>query len=128
MLDSHNPAYARQSSISERRQTQQDKLQLPLPPTSTTTTIGSFPKTAEIRRARAAFKQKKLSEPDYQRFIEQQIRYCIETQEQLGRDVLVHGEAECNNMVEYFGGLLEGIKVTRLAGCNVMARAVLRPH
>lgn len=86
---------------------------MPLPPTTTTTTVGSFLQTAEIRRARAAFKQKKLSESDYQRFIGQQIRYCIEIQEQPGLDVLVHGEAAPNNMVKYFGGLL---KVLRLPG------------
>ena len=85
----------------------QQQAVLKLPPLPTTT-IGSFPQTAEIRAARAAFKAGKLGERDYRQAMQAEIRYAVEQQEALGLDVLVHGEAERNDMVEYFGEQLDG--------------------
>lgn len=95
----------RQSAYPQRAKLQQNKLNLPLLPT---TTIGSFPQTREIRQIRAQFKQNKLSFSEYQAAMQQQIAECIAVQEQLDLDVLVHGEAERNDMVEYFGEQLSG--------------------
>ncbi|WP_295681546.1 5-methyltetrahydropteroyltriglutamate--homocysteine S-methyltransferase [uncultured Nevskia sp.] len=85
----------------------QQQAVLNLPPLPTTT-IGSFPQTAEIRAARAAFKAGKLGDQDYRQAMQAEIRYAVEKQETLGLDVLVHGEAERNDMVEYFGEQLDG--------------------
>lgn len=84
---------------------QQQQLQLPLLPT---TTIGSFPQSSDIRKLRLDLKAGRISEQQYQQQIEQQIAKAITLQEQLGLDVLVHGEAERNDMVEYFGEQLQG--------------------
>jgi 5-methyltetrahydropteroyltriglutamate--homocysteine methyltransferase len=93
-----------------QRKKQQDKwLNLPLLPT---TTIGSFPQTAEIRSMRRRFADKTISEDIYAAFIKTQIRHVIEVQESLGLDVLVHGEPERNDMVEYFGQHLDGFCFT----------------
>ncbi|MEN9359906.1 MAG: hypothetical protein RL095_1441 [Verrucomicrobiota bacterium] len=100
----------RGSSFLHRAALQSQRLQLPPLPT---TTIGSFPQTSTIRQARAAYKTGKLGDKDYQRFLEDEIRSCIREQEELGLDVLVHGEAERNDMVEYFGEKLEGFAFTR---------------
>jgi 5-methyltetrahydropteroyltriglutamate--homocysteine methyltransferase len=89
---------------------QQALLKLPRLPT---TTIGSFPQTAEIRSARAAFKAGKLSEVDYIKTMRAEIQFAVKKQEQLGLDVLVHGEAERNDMVEYFGEHLDGYAFTQ---------------
>jgi 5-methyltetrahydropteroyltriglutamate--homocysteine methyltransferase len=78
-----------------------------LPPLPTTT-IGSFPQTIEIRSARARFKKGEISEADYTVAMQREIQYAVEKQEALGLDVLVHGEAERNDMVEYFGEQLQG--------------------
>ncbi|MEN5061342.1 5-methyltetrahydropteroyltriglutamate--homocysteine S-methyltransferase [Luteimonas sp. TWI1416] len=93
------------------RRTAQDALRpLPLWPT---TTIGSFPQTFEVREARAAHKSGKLSQADYDAFIADQIAQCVRVQEDLGLDVLVHGEFERNDMVEYFGEQLDGFAFTK---------------
>jgi len=84
---------------------QQAKLNLPLFPT---TTIGSFPQTIDIRKIRKAFKQGDISTEHYQAFMQNQIAHCLSQQEQLGLDVLVHGEPERNDMVEYFAEQLQG--------------------
>lgn len=78
-----------------------------------TTTIGSFPQTAQIRRARAAHARGDLSDTDYEARIKQEIASVIALQEELGLDVLVHGEPERNDMVQYFAELLDGFAVTR---------------
>lgn len=91
--------------FAERIVVQQQQLQLPLLPT---TTIGSFPQTREVRQLRLDLKAGRLSEQQYQQKIYQQIAKAIELQEKLGLDVLVHGEAERNDMVEYFGEQLQG--------------------
>ena len=92
-----------------RREQQRAKLNLPSYPT---TTIGSFPQTPEIRKARADFKRGLISETDYIKHMEHAIEFCVREQESLGLDVLVHGEAERNDMVEYFGEQLDGFLFT----------------
>ncbi len=75
--------------------------------------IGSFPQTDSIRLARQAFKQGKLSANDYTDAMHSEIRHAVQVQERLGLDVLVHGEAERNDMVEYFAEQLDGYLFTR---------------
>lgn len=94
----------------QRRLVQQQRLQLPAFPT---TTIGSFPQTADVREARARHRAGKLSDADYDAFIAAQTEDCVRLQESLGLDVLVHGEFERNDMVEYFGEQLAGFAFTR---------------
>ncbi|WJF90965.1 5-methyltetrahydropteroyltriglutamate--homocysteine S-methyltransferase [Paraburkholderia bonniea] len=117
----HNPLVKRQvealteaqaqrsSGYAQRAQVQRERFALPLLPT---TTIGSFPQTAEIRAARAAYKQGGLSHLDYLEAMRGHIRQAIDKQLSYGLDVLVHGEAERNDMVEYFGELLWGYAIT----------------
>ncbi|MFC5476901.1 5-methyltetrahydropteroyltriglutamate--homocysteine S-methyltransferase [Massilia suwonensis] len=96
---------ARRSSHGVRSAAQAALLQLPAYPT---TTIGSFPQTAEIRQARSAFRAGTLAHADYNAAMRAEIARSVREQEALGLDVLVHGEAERNDMVEYFGEQLEG--------------------
>ncbi len=100
---------ARNRSYPERRPLQRARLDLPLFPT---TTIGSFPQTAEIRRARRDYRNGTLSESEYRNFMRDEIARVIERQEAIGLDMLVHGEPERNDMVEYFGEQLEGFAFT----------------
>jgi len=100
----------RHSDYTQRSIIQKQKLKLPLYPT---TTIGSFPQTADIRSVRHEFKQGNLLESDYIQFMQDEISRVIKKQEQLGLDVLVHGEPERNDMVEYFGEMLEGFVFTQ---------------
>lgn len=95
----------RAGSHAERARQQAALLGLPAYPT---TTIGSFPQTAEIRQARRRFRQGELDEAAYTALMQAEIARCVREQEALGLDVLVHGEAECNDMVEYFGEQLDG--------------------
>jgi len=95
----------RNSPFPLRQAAQRQRFKLPDFPT---TTIGSFPQTPEIRRARARFKADALSEADYTTAMQREIGYAIAKQDALGLDVLVHGEAERNDMVEYFGEQLAG--------------------
>ncbi|MBI3526410.1 MAG: 5-methyltetrahydropteroyltriglutamate--homocysteine S-methyltransferase [Betaproteobacteria bacterium] len=88
---------------------QRDRLKLPPLPT---TTIGSFPQTQQIRSARGAYKRREISALEYLERIRAEIRTAVERQEALGLDVLVHGEAERNDMVEYFGEQLWGFAFT----------------
>src|SRR5437879_1815996 len=99
----------RPSSFAARIQKQKVRLKLPLLPT---TTIGSFPQTPEIRKARAAFKKGQIDQPAYLESMRTEIRDAVARQEALGLDVLVHGEAERNDMVEYFGEQLQGFAFT----------------
>jgi 5-methyltetrahydropteroyltriglutamate--homocysteine methyltransferase len=104
------PSMLRRGSPSgERARKQQARFGLPLLPT---TTIGSFPQTGDVRSARASWRAGTLSGRDYDAFIKEEARKCIERQEALGLDVLVHGEFERNDMVEYFGEQLEGFAFT----------------
>ena len=97
-------------ALEQRRALQRKRLSLPLFPT---TTIGSFPQTPEVRRARKAFKSGEMPAEDYRTFMRAQIWDAVQRQEDLGLDVLVHGEFERNDMVEYFGERLEGFAFTR---------------
>ncbi len=99
----------RPSSFATRIQKQRARLKLPLLPT---TTIGSFPQTPEVRKARAAFKKGRIGQPAYLEAMRTEIRHAVARQEALGLDVLVHGEAERNDMVEYFGEQLQGFAFT----------------
>lgn len=100
----------RKSNFSTRSKLQQNHLNLPLLPT---TTIGSFPQTKEVRENRANFKANKINQDQYNSFIKQQIANSVAWQEQIGLDVLVHGEFERNDMVEYFGEQLSGFCFTK---------------
>jgi 5-methyltetrahydropteroyltriglutamate--homocysteine methyltransferase len=97
--------YVRVPDAAGRRATQRARMPLPALPT---TTIGSFPQTAEIRAARRDLRQGRLDREAYEDFIAARIAEAVRVQESLGLDVLVHGEAERNDMVEYFGGQLSG--------------------
>lgn len=106
-----NAADARRGSqFAERRRIQEARLRLPLLPT---TTIGSFPQTPAIRTARAGFRNGTVSAGDYLASMRDEIRTAVERQEAIGLDVLVHGEAERNDMVEYFGEQMDGFAFTR---------------
>ena len=94
----------------EREAAQTERLRLPALPT---TTIGSFPQTTEIRKARAANARGELSDADYEARMREEIASVITLQEELGLDMLVHGEAERNDMVQYFAELLDGFAATR---------------
>ena len=102
--------YARDGAVEDRRRAQRERLGLPAFPT---TTIGSFPQTPEIRRARRRHNRGELTDAEYESFLEEEIAGVIRLQEEIGLDVLVHGEAERNDMVEYFGEQLEGFAFTR---------------
>ncbi|KAG4958380.1 hypothetical protein JHK82_035062 [Glycine max] len=101
--------HRRATNVSARLDSQQKKLNLPVLPT---TTIGSFPQTADLRRVRREFKANKISEEDYIHFIKEEINNVVKLQEELDIDVLVHGEPERNDMVEYFGEQLSGFAFT----------------
>ncbi len=100
----------RLSGFPIRKSRQQASLQLPLFPT---TTIGSFPQTAEVRSWRAGWKKGTLTDTEYDLLLKKEIKNAIEWQEETGIDVLVHGEFERNDMVEYFGEQLSGFVFTR---------------
>lgn len=102
-------AVQREPSFSERNAAQREALGLPALPT---TTIGSFPQTQEIRKARADHRDGVLSDEQYTEALRQEIKQVIELQEEIGLDVLVHGEPERNDMVQYFAELLDGFVVT----------------
>ncbi|WP_434110588.1 5-methyltetrahydropteroyltriglutamate--homocysteine S-methyltransferase [Paraburkholderia caffeinilytica] len=99
----------RKNPFAERNRVQREALDLPLLPT---TTIGSFPQTPAIRQARAAYKRGELRALDYLQRMRAEIEIAVRKQEELGLDVLVHGEAERNDMVEYFGEQLWGYAFT----------------
>lgn len=100
---------SRASPYAVRRAAQRTRTPLPLLPT---TTIGSFPQTDEVRKARAARRAEKSSDVEYETFLKEQVRHAVRWQEEIGIDVLVHGEFERNDMVEYFGEQLDGFVVT----------------
>ncbi|KAI9082253.1 hypothetical protein K1719_035676 [Acacia pycnantha] len=101
--------HRRATNVSARLDAQQKKLNLPILPT---TTIGSFPQHADLRRIRREFKANKISEEEYVKFIKEEINKVVKLQEELDIDVLVHGEPERNDMVEYFGEQLSGFAFT----------------
>lgn len=103
-------ATQRRSELEHRRLAQSEALNLPLLPT---TTIGSFPQTDELRHARAEHRAGRLDEAAYETVLAEEIQYVLQQQEAAGLDVLVHGEPERNDMVEYFGERLAGFAFTR---------------
>ncbi len=124
-LRSVNAKHAqRTSAFSERIKKQQAILQLPLFPT---TTIGSFPQTEAIRSTRHQFKHQLISLAEYEQRIKAEIAECIERQEKLGIDVLVHGEAERNDMVEYFGEHLDGYAFTQFGWVQSYGSRCVKP-
>ncbi|WP_327438662.1 5-methyltetrahydropteroyltriglutamate--homocysteine S-methyltransferase [Pseudomonas donghuensis] len=114
----------RQSAFAQRIEAQRQRLQLPAFPT---TTIGSFPQTSAIRLARQAYKQGKLSANDYTDAMHSEIRHAVQVQERLGLDVLVHGEAERNDMVEYFAEQLDGYAFTRFGWVQSYGSRCVKP-
>jgi len=104
--------FERHSDFTQRQAIQQQALALPLFPT---TTIGSFPQSDEVKRNRNAWRKKQLSNEDYEAFIEEETKRWITIQEDLDIDVLVHGEFERTDMVEYFGEKLTGFAFTENA-------------
>jgi 5-methyltetrahydropteroyltriglutamate--homocysteine methyltransferase len=114
----------RQSPFALRQAIQKERLQLPAFPT---TTIGSFPQTDEIRQLRAKLKKGALSHEDYEQEIEQATIAAIRWQEEIGLDVLVHGEFERNDMVEYFGEQLEGFLFTKAGWVQSYGSRCVKP-
>jgi len=114
----------RQHPFSQRVIAQRNALNLPLFPT---TTIGSFPQTPEIRAARAEHKAKKLSDAQYNEFLKKEIAHCVKVQEEIGIDVFVHGEAERNDMVEYFGEQLNGYTFSKFGWVQSYGSRCVKP-
>ncbi|HDR1418946.1 TPA: 5-methyltetrahydropteroyltriglutamate--homocysteine S-methyltransferase [Pasteurella multocida] len=114
----------RKSPFAERIAKQNAWLNLPLLPT---TNIGSFPQTVEIRQARAKFKKGELSVADYEAAMKKEIEFVVRRQEELDLDVLVHGEAERNDMVEYFGELLDGFAFTKFGWVQSYGSRCVKP-
>ncbi|MET1080858.1 MAG: 5-methyltetrahydropteroyltriglutamate--homocysteine S-methyltransferase [Pseudomonas sp.] len=119
------PAHSqRRSAYAERSEVQRRVRPLPLFPT---TTIGSFPQTPAIRQARQACKQGRLSVAEYTAAMQGEIRQAVQLQELLGLDVLVHGEAERNDMVEYFAEQLDGYAFTRFGWVQSYGSRCVKP-
>ncbi|MBO6156993.1 MAG: 5-methyltetrahydropteroyltriglutamate--homocysteine S-methyltransferase [Succinivibrio sp.] len=116
--------FVRQPEFAQREKIQKDEFKLPLFPT---TTIGSFPQTAEVRANRKAFRTGEISKEQYIEFNKKKIAECIALQEELGLDVLVHGEFERNDMVEYFGQHLEGYLFTEKAWVQSYGTRCVKP-
>ena len=109
----------------ETRRAAQDAA-LGLPPLPTTT-IGSFPQTGAIRKERARFAKGEIDQAEYEGFLEQEIRDVVELQERIGLDVLVHGEPERNDMVQYFAENLDGFAVTQNGWVQSYGSRATRP-
>ncbi|MDX1818156.1 MAG: 5-methyltetrahydropteroyltriglutamate--homocysteine S-methyltransferase [Marinobacter sp.] len=114
----------RRSSFTHRRRLQHQRLELPPLPT---TTIGSFPQTQDIRTTRRQYRNGLLSDQAYRQHMREAIAHCIREQETLGLDVLVHGEAERNDMVEYFGEQLEGYLFSRFGWVQSYGSRCVKP-
>ncbi|MDY3339067.1 5-methyltetrahydropteroyltriglutamate--homocysteine S-methyltransferase [Riemerella anatipestifer] len=114
----------RNSTFAHRRELQHQSLNLPLFPT---TTIGSFPQTPEVRSWRAQFKKGQLTQAEYDGLLEKEIEESIRFQEDAGIDVLVHGEFERNDMVEYFGEQLEGFVFTKFGWVQSYGSRCVKP-
>ncbi|WP_105190718.1 5-methyltetrahydropteroyltriglutamate--homocysteine S-methyltransferase [Pseudoalteromonas sp. T1lg48] len=114
----------RRSEFAVRAEAQKAALKLPLLPT---TTIGSFPQTSDIRKARRDFKAGELSAHAYEQQMQEQIQYAVREQEALDIDVLVHGEAERNDMVEYFGELLDGFAFSQFGWVQSYGTRCVKP-
>ena len=132
----HNPAVkdrvaqlsdqmaTRNAPFSSRKEKQKAALSLPLYPT---TTIGSFPQTTEVRRWRSQFKKNEISKELYTELLEEETKKAIIWQEEIGLDVLVHGEFERNDMVEYFGEQLDGFAFTKYGWVQSYGSRCVKP-
>ncbi len=116
--------FIRLPAFAEREKIQKERFKLPLFPT---TTIGSFPQTADVKAARKAFRTGELNTEDYEKFIEKKIADCVALQEEIGLDVPVHGEFERNDMVEYFGECLDGYIFTEKAWVQSYGTRCVKP-
>ncbi|MDD3064197.1 MAG: 5-methyltetrahydropteroyltriglutamate--homocysteine S-methyltransferase [Anaerostipes sp.] len=116
--------FIREPAFEQREQIQKKTYQLPLFPT---TTIGSFPQTAYVKSKRTAHRKGQISDAEYEAFIKDKIAECIQFQEKIGFDVLVHGEYERNDMVEYFGEQLEGYLFTEKAWVQSYGTRCVKP-
>jgi 5-methyltetrahydropteroyltriglutamate--homocysteine methyltransferase len=114
----------RNGTYASRKKVQAQRLKLPPFPT---TTIGSFPQTQDVRKARAAHEKGELSFVDYEIFLKKETKSAIRWQEQIGLDVLVHGEFERNDMVQYFGEQLSGFAFTKHAWVQSYGSRYVRP-
>lgn len=114
----------RDSDFTERQKAQRERLGLPLYPS---TTIGSYPQTTEIRTARAELREGKIDFPAYKERMESEIQKVISFQEEVGLDVLVHGEPERNDMVQYFGEQMMGYAFTQNAWVQSYGSRCVRP-
>ena len=114
----------RKSPFAKRKQLQNQRLNLPDLPT---TTIGSFPQTREIRKFRADWKNNRITDAEYQEFLQNEIARWIKIQEDIGLDVLVHGEFERNDMVEFFGEKLQGFLVTKFGWVQSYGSRAVKP-
>lgn len=116
--------FVRLPEFAEREKIQKDRFQPPLFPT---TTIGSFPQTADVRTTRAEFRKGEISEEQYDAYMKEKIAECVKLQEEIGLDVLVHGEFERNDMVEYFSECLNGYIFTEKAWVQSYGTRCVKP-
>ena len=116
--------YIRKPSRNKRQVLQKQKLALPEFPT---TTIGSFPQTNDVKVKRSTYRKGEVSETEYKEFIKKKITECVRWQEEIGLDVLVHGEYERNDMVEYFGEALGGFLFTEKAWVQSYGTRCVKP-
>ncbi len=124
VLEINEAMGTRQSPYHQRTVVQREEFQLPLFPT---TTIGSFPQTQEIRQTRHDYREGKLTESEYRQAMQNEIKRCVQEQEALGLDVLVHGEPERNDMVEYFGEQLSGYAFTQFGWVQSYGSRCVKP-
>lgn len=123
-LDSLRPEHSQRGDYRKRREAQQKSLKLPPLPT---TTIGSFPQTSDVRKARAAFRAGRIDRASYHQRMRDEIRRVVELQEAIGLDVLVHGEPERNDMVQYFAEHLDGFISTANGWVQSYGSRCVRP-
>lgn len=123
-IRSLRPEDARRNEYSQRRSAQQQALQLPPLPT---TTIGSFPQTSDVRKARAALRRGSIDQATYRQRMRDEIQRVVQLQEELGLDVLVHGEPERNDMVQYFSEHMEGFVSTQHGWVQSYGSRCVRP-
>ncbi|HXI03257.1 MAG TPA: 5-methyltetrahydropteroyltriglutamate--homocysteine S-methyltransferase [Candidatus Saccharimonadales bacterium] len=115
---------SRKSPYAERRKAQRRAMRLPAFPT---TTIGSFPQTSEVRAARADYKAGRRTLGSYEKFLRGEVEMTLRFQEEIGLDVLVHGESERNDMVEYFGEQLDGFAITEFGWVQSYGSRLVKP-
>ncbi|WP_026834775.1 5-methyltetrahydropteroyltriglutamate--homocysteine S-methyltransferase [Eubacterium xylanophilum] len=116
--------FVRKPAFDEREKIQKERLGLPVFPT---TTIGSFPQTKDVKAKRTALRKGEISLEDYEGFVKHKIAECVKIQEDIGLDVLVHGEFERNDMVEYFGEQLQGYVFTEKAWVQSYGTRCVKP-